>query len=193
MGDVSLQSLRLRATQYSHGRSWADRYSCIIDNSTLTTFAEMGASLEHLWMIAGSQEGEDIEEGMAALGAGVPKLQRLVVDELRVTDQGWRAFADARRSAARPLLSICIKTPGPLFVPSEETRASLVGGAVTESLTLYSARQEVVGKISNRTLKDCNGRDVVESDAGGGEGKGRLRVTHDGPWNMHWDLNAGHL
>lgn len=92
-------------------------------------------------MIAGSLEGEDIEEGMAALGSGVPKLQRLVVDELRVTNQGWKRFADAPSSAARPLLSICIKVPASLCVPSEETRATFVGGTITESDTsLSSAR-----------------------------------------------------
>lgn len=57
------------------------------------------SSLRKLWL-SGPSDGPTITEGMAALGAGMPKLQELVVDRLNVSEEGWKKFASARIEAA---------------------------------------------------------------------------------------------
>lgn len=119
------------------------------------------------------------------------------MDELRVTDKGWRLFADARKEVGWPLSSIRIKAAETSFVPSKETRAALLEGAVTESLVLYAVHRAGAGVVATGMLRDCDGCDVLEDEdrthASGGQKEGKLIVTPDGPWALHWCLHAGHL
>lgn len=61
MATVSLESLRVCARS---GR---------FDNSSLEAFAGAGDALLSLTLIADSSHGKDLDEGMSALGAAVPR------------------------------------------------------------------------------------------------------------------------
>lgn len=153
--------------------------TCRLEDSSLAVLAGGGDSLLRLTLVAGASRGADVEEGMATLGAAVPKLQVLTIDQLRVTNKGWEKFGKARLATRRHLVSVRIKAAAEAYVPSNMVRALLLD-AVTESLSLF-------GKAS--ALIDCEGSpvDVLEAP------EGKLRVTSTAPWWSTYSLKASDL
>lgn len=198
----------MSAVQYQYGSSsgsdragengWGRSYTCLLDNASLAAFAQAGEFLRHLWIIAGSKNGTDVEEGIAVLGVAAPRLEVLTTDELKVTDKGWADFAAARLAMKRPLVSIRIRAVGATHVPSRTTRAALLD-AVTESLLLFAALEirgdSTAGADAPRLPPlDCEGDPVVcPEGSDGGTPQGKLRVTDGGPWRWTWSLNARDL
>lgn len=56
------------------------------------------SALRKLWLSA-PLDGPNITSSMAALGSSMPRLEELVVDRLKVTDEGWKQFAMSRIEA----------------------------------------------------------------------------------------------
>lgn len=152
---------------------------CGLEDSSLVAFAGGGDALLRLTLVAGSSQGADVEEGMAALGAAAPMLQVLTIDQLRVTNKGWEKFGTARLATKRHLVSVRIKAAGEAYIPSKMVRALLLE-AVTESLLL-------LGKAS--TLVDCEGSPVAVPETPGG----KLGVASTGSWGWTYPLKATNL
>ncbi|CAM9519766.1 unnamed protein product [Pylaiella littoralis] len=130
------------------------------------------STLRKLWLAAPTEGPSITARGMGAVGANMPLLEELVVDGLKVTDEGWRSFATARRDAAaaaaaaaasvgsssssgqrnrptRPstLRRLLIRTNGAASVPSMATRG-LLEDTVSDRVTLYlekPSKSAVVG------------------------------------------------
>lgn len=191
---VSLESLRVYAAQVvSDAEGETFKYRCCLDDSFLVSIASSGESLRKLWLVGAHRYGVDVEDGMATLGAAVPRLEVLTTDMLVITDKGWAAFAAARLASKRYLVSIRIRAPGASHVPSEPTRALLMD-AVTESLLLSDSSWNGHSSLpspSTTVVVDCEGRVVVAGRDGGSElSSEKLRVTFGGPWKSNYDSNA---
>lgn len=180
MSTVSLESLRVCAWRYSQG--------CLLVDSSLVTLAGGADTLLRLTLIAGSSTGEDIEEGMAALGAAAPRLQVLMIDELRVTNKGWEKFGKARLETKRHLVSVRIKAAGKPYIPSKTVRALLLE-AVTENLVLCGKPvAPIFGKAPD--LVDCEGSPIAVPETAAG---GKLRVVSPGRWGSKHSWKATDL
>lgn len=182
---VSLESLRVCAHQYQHGSR--------LEDSSLVALAGGGDALLRLTLVAGSTQGADVEEGMAALGAAAPRLQVLTIDQLRVTNKGWEKFAQARLQTKRHLVSVRIKAVGKAYIPSKMVRALLLE-AVTESLLLCSGKvasdlERLLLRGKAPDLIDCEGSLVAVPEAPGG----KWRVVSSGTWRSMHSLNATDL
>lgn len=194
---VPLESLRVYARRCqvasdADGDTRDTTFRCCLDDSFLVSLASSGESLRKLWLVAAHGYCADVEDGMATLGAAVPRLEVLTTDLLMVTDKGWASFAAARLASKRYLVSIRITAPGASHVPSEATRALLMD-AVTESLLLSDSSWDAHSSVPSpptSVVMDCEGRAVVERDGGSQLSSEKLRVTFDGPWKSNYDSNA---
>lgn len=146
------------------------------------------STLRKLWLTA-PPLGPVVISGMAALGSGLPMLQELVTERLKVTDAGWREFAMARitTSAAffpsRPSIATSdtkptlrrleILTTSSAFVPSAETRG-LLEEAVSERVILHVGSSTMVPETEvlpclassggTSSLIDCEGLSLSVDD-----------------------------
>lgn len=198
---VSLESLRFCAKQYTavtdaDGNTLETNYRCCLVDSFFVSIAFSGDSLVKLWLVSACRQGEDVEDGMATLGAALPRLEVLTTDSLRVTDRGWAAFAAARLASKRYLVSIRIKPPAVCYVPSEATRAVLMD-AVTEILVLCGPPWDAHGRLFTSPLAvvDCEGRPVLAGRDQGREtvSSEKLCVAFDGLSKSNLNANADDL
>lgn len=143
--------------------------------------------LRKLWLSA-PNAGPSITAGMAAVGGSMPRLEELVVDRLKVTDDGWRRFATARNdtiaaaasgdnSGSRQLRRIKIRANGTAMVPSATTRG-LLEDTVSESVTLYLDHQclgtAAAGGDGGIGGSGASGGDSSSSGGGSGSGSGNV-------------------
>lgn len=122
---------------------------------------------------------------MEAVGAGMPNLEELVMENIYVTDEGWRKFAKASIAAAaaaapavrnageggdaKPTLRrLSIQTSCSQSIPSGVTR-DLLEKAVGESVTLY------VNPYWKSTLTAGSGSGSGSGGGGGNEIDGIYR------------------
>lgn len=161
-----------------------------------------GSTLRKLSLTA-PLDGPRVTSGMAALGAGLAMLEELVVEHLRVTDEGWRLFsAESLRAAGTSpaggggsgrrttLQRIDITTSVAAFVPSRRTRL-LLQEAVGERVTLRVVQEEgdaarageggagSLGSGGLSRLVDCDGMLLEAEGADSHEhsrGRRKLRV-----------------
>lgn len=133
------------------------------------------STLRRLWLGATSR-GPSITAGMAAIGANVPHLEELVVDQLKITDEGWRRFATARADdaakASSRLRRIRILTNGSATVPSAATRGPLED-TVSESLTLF---------LEERCRSTAGTGTAAGGGGGGGGGGSGSNVSGGSPY-----------